>query len=78
METIVKDGVNYPLVVSDINGKIKCPFCQETHKHGKEEGHRIPHCESPVINNPIFHKDGWCKKENGYYIKFNKEDNENK
>lgn len=24
--------------------EVKCPYCQETHKHGAGEGHRMAHC----------------------------------
>ena len=26
-----------------------CPFCREKHEHGRNEGHRMPHCDPQLI-----------------------------
>ena len=72
METITNDGVVYPVLKADKNGIVNCPFCYQKHKHGKGggNGHRVAHCNMLLIRNPIFTKEGWCKKENGYFVKF--------
>lgn len=63
---------NKLIVKADKNGYVNCPFCGKKHKHGKfgGNGHRIPDCNSPLINNPIFSSDGWHFKKDGYYVEF--------
>ena len=72
METIEKDGVIYPVLIADKKGYVTCPFCQQKHKHGKGggDGHRVANCTRLLIINPLFTKNGLCKKENGYFVHF--------
>jgi hypothetical protein len=72
MNTIEKDGVIYPVLNADKKGYVTCPFCRQKHKHGKGggDGHRVADCTQLLIINPLFTKDGWCKKENGYFVRF--------
>lgn len=72
MKTILKEGVLYPLLNANIEGYVTCPFCMQKHKHGigGENGHRVADCNQLLIRNPVFTKDGWCSKENGYFVQF--------
>ena len=72
MNTIEKEGVIYPVLNADKKGYVTCPFCQQKHKHGKGggDGHRVANCTQLLIINPLFTKNGWCKKENGYFVRF--------
>ena len=44
--------------------RIKCPYCNFTHKHGRVEGHRLSHCveEGKLKENVDY--------DNGYYLRF--------
>ena len=68
MKAIKKEGKSYLEIKSDYDGVIECPFCFEKHKHGKESGHRIAHCNSKVL--PVFFDGEWHKKEDGYFINY--------
>lgn len=32
--------------VHDDTFEVDCPYCSKTHRHGKEVGHRLTHCDS--------------------------------
>jgi hypothetical protein len=68
------EGINYPILKADKNGRVKCPFCFEEHKHGigGGDGHRVADCTTLLINNPRFTNGLWCDKSNGYYVEFPK------
>ena len=72
METIKKDGIIFPVLNVDKKGYVICPFCGQKHKHGKGggDGHRIPDCNYLLIKSPLFTKDGWCERSNGYFVRF--------
>lgn len=72
METIKIDGTLYPILNADKEGYVNCPFCKQKHKHGKDggDGHRVAQCQQLFIFNPLFTKEGWCQKSNGYFIRF--------
>lgn len=72
METIIENGVVYPILKADKKGSVTCPFCLQKHKHGigGGDGHRVADCTQLLIFNPLFTKDGWCKKGNGYFVQF--------
>jgi hypothetical protein len=68
-----ENGILYPVLKADNEGRILCPFCNSHHIHGVTGGisHRIAHCGgSPLIHEEILTLEGWIKKENGYYIEF--------
>jgi hypothetical protein len=73
MNIKTENGINYPVLKADKNGKVTCPFCKQKHKHGKPggDGHRVADCTQLLIINPLFiEKDKWCFKENGYFVEF--------
>lgn len=72
MNTIKENGILYPVLKADKKGYVTCPFCRQKHKHGKlgGNGHRVADCGGLFIHNPIFTDDGWCFKENGYFVIF--------
>lgn len=71
METIEKNGIVYALLKADKCGYVKCPFCLQTHRHGRggveKIQHRIAHCDKSQIK---FKKIGECEQERGYYVEF--------
>jgi hypothetical protein len=45
-----------------------CPFCGNTHLHGKSEGHRIAHCPTGAGENLEVERKVYLV-EDGYYLK---------
>jgi len=72
METILENGVAYPLLKADKKGYVKCPFCSQKHKHGKvsDIGHRSADCGSADFIDSFVTKDGRCEKTRGYFVQF--------
>ena len=71
MKTKLENGILYPVLNADEKGYVTCPFCQQKHKHGKGggDGHRVADCTMPY-NKYLFTENGWCEKENGYFVVF--------
>ena len=46
----------------------RCPFCYETHNHGRGEGHRIPHCSNEKKEKSVIADDGTILYQNNGYI----------
>lgn len=46
------DGIPYAIIwrTSQTGQTERCPFCDCSHKHGTEDGHRIAHCV------PVWHR----------------------
>lgn len=72
MESIAKEGVNYPVLKADKNGRVLCPFCQQRHKHGRGggNGHRVADCGSSPFKESVCENGIWFHKSNGYYVVF--------
>jgi hypothetical protein len=73
MKTITIEGINYPVLKANKNGKVTCPFCRKEHTHGKSggDGHRVANCTELLIINPVFAGGSqWCFKQNGYFVEF--------
>ena len=70
METIVKDGIVYPVLKANNNGYVTCPFCGQKHKHGKGDGHRVADCGHSDKIGYFVAKDGVCDARNGYFIRY--------
>lgn len=72
MKTKLENGILFPVLNADKKGYVTCPFCQQKHKHGKGggDGHRVADCNQLLIIDLLLTKDGWCKRENGYFVKF--------
>lgn len=63
-------GNNYcPVLKANKKGYVTCPFCQQKHKHGVGDGHRVADCGSRPTINPIV-DDVQLFKDNGYFIEY--------
>ena len=50
------DGKTYPIIWRKKDKELteKCPFCEINHQHGKQEGHRLPHCPNEQLKRNKF------------------------
>lgn len=71
---ILNGLIECPILYSNKNGEILCPYCGCIHKHGIKggDGHRLTHCEDKNNNKECTYNGKKYLRKDGYYIFFNK------
>lgn len=67
IETITSGNKLFAVMPIDPEtGKGTCPFCKNTHTHGKTDGHRYAHC---AAKHRLSTPDGMVYSDDGYYLR---------
>ena len=51
-------------------GEILCPYCGETHTHGRGDGHRLSHCDRSICHAEVEIDGHTFTAKDGYYLKY--------
>ncbi len=63
-------GKNYLQITSNDDNEFDCPFCGESHSHGRADGHRIAHCRTGRFNEAVEMNGEVFYQKDGFFIKY--------